>query len=372
MQYKQDFNTRPTGALWANNVDSAKLKAKPENAPVTAACGPDGSNCLRIIYRHSDGIHKHPFSSPAFVQESGQWTWAVSDTTHSNTATDVYQRNINISGNTAGTARYNDTAVPKKAYTLFYDIMFENGFDFAKGGKLPGLASAEFDSGCTEDGDAKRLPTNWSIRLMWRPNGRLQLYSYDQSRPSGSCGIYRTLDESAGDAPYEVPGQFNANDGKFRFKPGVWYTLRISVQVNDNNSVVRDSNGNPVSGNGKVSLAVKSRDGAEKRLLIFPNVPLRDECDGPCSGTVPDSPATWANAFFFSTFHGGNELKRLTCQSTTMPSGYSGLTQQRYNELCASQWNPAIFPNLTWNPMRPTAARFDNILVNEGYTEAPF
>jgi hypothetical protein len=76
-------------------------------------------------------------------------------------------------------------------------------------------------------------------------------------------------------------------------------------------------------------------------------VALRDECDGPCPSTAPDSKETWVNALFFSTFFGGNETKRTTCvdsvQSTLeivvpgpMPS-YAGLTQSVFDTLCASQ-----------------------------------
>ncbi|MDB5801591.1 MAG: hypothetical protein JWL63_2530 [Rhodocyclales bacterium] len=393
VRYRQTFDTLATGALWKNNLDSAKPKAHPENALVTASCGTGGSTCLRIVYRQSDGIHKQPPSSPVFVTASGVINWTPSDAGHSNTATDVLQANLPIDGKTDGSSKDSNAAVPAKAYTLSYDVYFEPGFDFAKGGKLPGLAAAAFDSGCTEDGNAKRSGTNWSERIMWRANGRVELYSYDQTRPSGSCGINKMIDQVAGDPPYEVPGQI-PNDSKFRFKPGIWYTIRLSVKMNDNNAnvyqrdgsgaLVRDANGDPIplSGNGEVSLAIKSADGATKRLMVYTNVALRDECNGPCSGTPPDTKATWVNALFFSTFHGGNETKRLTCidlsKSTmtnvvqkAMPS-YSGLTQARFDQLCASQINVPIFPILTWNPLRLTAARYDNMVVTEGYTAQAF
>ncbi|MDB5801592.1 MAG: Carbohydrate-binding family [Rhodocyclales bacterium] len=392
VRYRQTFDTLATGALWKNNLDSAKPTAHKENALVTASCGTGGSTCLRIVYRHPDGIHKQPFSSPVFATTSGVINWAPSDSTHTNTATDVLQANLPIDGTTDGSSKDSNAAIPAKAYTLAYDVYFEPGFDFAKGGKLPGLAAAAFDSGCTEDGNNKRSGTNWSERIMWRANGRVEMYSYDQSRPSGSCGINKMIDQVAGDPPYEVPGQI-PNDGKFRFKSGIWYTVRVSVKMNDNNAnvyqkdgsgnLVLDASGDPivVSGNGEVSLAIKSADGATKRLMVYSNVALRDECNGPCSGTPPDTKATWINGLFFSTFHGGNETKRLTCidPSSTMTNvvqkampSYSGLTQARFNALCASQINVPLFPILTWNPQTNTAARFDNMIITDGYTSAPF
>jgi len=350
---------------------------------------------LRIVYRQPSGILKQPASNPVFATTGGVIDWAASDATHTNTATDVEQQNLPIDGKTDGTGTKTDTPVPSKAYTLTYNVYFEPGFDFAKGGKLPGLASAAFDSGCTEDGNVKRAPTNWSERVMWRENGRLEIYSYDQSRPSGNCGITVMVDAQPGDAPYEVPGVFNAADGKFRFKTGVWYTIRLSVRMNDNNSVVyqRDASGNvmldpagdPIvlSGNGEVSMAIESADASVKRLIVLPNVALRDECYGKtCPSPVPDTKSTWVNDVFFSTFFGGNETKRLTCVNQSASSltnvvpnpmpNYPGLTQPVFNQLCASQLVPYIWPSLTWNPQTPTAADFDNFVVQQGYTNAPF
>ncbi|MEC5386906.1 cellulose binding domain-containing protein [Uliginosibacterium sp. H3] len=378
--YRQSFNALSAG-LWNNNIDSSKIKAHPENASVTTGCGPDNSNCFRVVYRHADGIHKQPAANPVFTTTSGLIEWTPSGTGITNTATDVTQANIAIDGSTNDLGKASNTPVPGKAYTLSYDVYFEPGFDFAKGGKLPGLAAAAFDSGCTEDGNAKRQNGNWSVRIMWRANGRVELYSYDQTRPSGSCGITRMIDEQAGDPPYEVPDQIPA-DSKFRFKPGTWYTVRLALKLNDNNLVIyqKDANGKlvldstgspiPTAGNGEVNLAIKSADGSVKRQITYQNVALRDECNGACPASVPDTKSTWINGLFFSTFFGGNEVKRTTCLQP-MPS-YAGLTQARFDQLCASQKNPAIFPNLTWNPQRPSAARFDNMTVTEGYVSTPF
>jgi hypothetical protein len=390
--YKQTFDALSPG-LWKKNLDGSKVKAHATNAQVTTGCGKDGSNCLRIVYRDASGLHKQPASDPVFTGSGSSIDWTPSDADHTNTATDVVQENIDIDGSTTGTSTATATAVPSKAYTLSYDVYFEPGFDFAKGGKLPGLAAAAFDSGCTEDGNTKRQGSNWSERLMWRANGRLQLYSYDQSRPSGSCGIETTIDDLPGDPQFELPGTIPSDD-KFRLQPGTWYSVRLSVRVNDNASVtylvdtsgkpILDADGykQPIGGNGAVSLAIESADGATKRHLVFSNVALRDECDGPCPSTAPDSKETWVNALFFSTFFGGNETKRTTCvdsvQSTLeivvpgpMPS-YAGLTQSVFDTLCASQMNAAIYPKLTWNPQTPSAARFDNFVVNEGYTGGGF
>jgi len=388
--YKQTFDALKVG-LWTKNLDGAKIKAHPENAAVATACGSDNSQCFRVTYRHADGIHKQPPSSPVFSGSGTSTAWTDSDSGHSNTATDVIQANISIDGTVTGHSTASAKAVPSKAYTLSYQMYFEPGFDFAKGGKLPGLAAAAFDSGCTEDGSDKRQTSNWSERLMWRANGRLQLYSYDQSRASGSCGVEMTIDWKDGEPKFEQPGLI-PNDDKFRLKAGVWYSVQLSVRVNDNNSVKykldasgqpeKDADGyiQPISGNGAVALYIKSADGSQRRQIVFNDVALRDECDGPCPATVPDSPESLVNGVFFSTFYGGNETKRTTCvdeaKSTlttvvpaAMPS-YPGLTQPVFDKLCSTQKNTFIFPKLTWNPQTPSAVRFDNFVVTQGFTTA--
>ncbi len=306
VRYLQIFNPLQPAALWKNNLDGTKIKAHPENAQITAGCGTADSACLRVVYRHTDGIHKQPPPTPLFTTTGGVIDWTPSDAGHTGTATDVIQANLPIDGTVDGTGKDSNAPIPAKAYTLTYDFYFEPGFDFAKGGKLPGLAAKAFDSGCTEDGNKKRNVKNWSVRVMWRNNGRLQLYSYDQTRPSGGCGVMQMMDAVEGDAPYEEPGKPPVDD-KFRFQTGKWYTLRLSVQVNDNDSVVykKDAAGKlvlddigapvPISGNGEVSLAVQAADGSATRLLVSRDVALRDECNGPCPVVVPDSQDAWVN-----------------------------------------------------------------------------
>ncbi len=224
-RYMQTFNDLPTKALWAHHLDGVKPAAHPENILVTAGCGQDGSNCLRQVYRHADGIRRHPASNPVFATDrTGKVTWAQPGPRETNTATDVIQANIMIK-NAAG------VPVPSKSTTLSYKLFFEPGFDFARGGKLPGLAAKVFDSGCTEEGSAKRSGSNWSVRLMWRANGRVELYSYDQSRPAGSCGISTLVDHIEGESHDEVPGQDPTGRTKLRSPSGSTITMRSSTSA---------------------------------------------------------------------------------------------------------------------------------------------
>ncbi len=70
-------------------------------------------------------------------------------------------------------------------FSLSYDLRFDPGFDFSRGGKLPGLGPETPVTGgrpVTEAG--------WSARPMWREEGLLTSYTYHQDKKIGT-GDYR-------------------------------------------------------------------------------------------------------------------------------------------------------------------------------------
>lgn len=82
------------------------------------------------------------------------------------------------------------TSEYKNEIMLEYDILFENGFEWVKGGKLPGLRGGNKNIATT--GCVTPQPKNaWSFRLMWSRNGSILLYIYDQSRNEKNiaCGV---------------------------------------------------------------------------------------------------------------------------------------------------------------------------------------
>lgn len=78
------------------------------------------------------------------------------------------------------------TPLPKQAFTgpesrfirLEYQMLFQPGFNWVKGGKLPGILSGS-EQGCNADcsggGSAESC---FSTRMMWRANGEGELYLY--------------------------------------------------------------------------------------------------------------------------------------------------------------------------------------------------
>jgi hypothetical protein len=53
---------------------------------------------------------------------------------------------------------------------LSYEIAFEAGFDWVKGGKLPGLRGGLNSTGCSGGNQANGQDC-FSFRVMWRENG---------------------------------------------------------------------------------------------------------------------------------------------------------------------------------------------------------
>jgi hypothetical protein len=89
---------------------------------------------------------------------------------------------------------------------LAYDVEFEPGLDFVKGGKLPGLYGGDAPSG---GADTSR---GYSTRYMWRAGGAGEVYAY--------------LPEKKG-----VYGE-SISRGAWAFTPGQWQRLEQEVIVN--------------------------------------------------------------------------------------------------------------------------------------------
>jgi len=92
---------------------------------------------------------------------------------------------------------------------LRYQVRFQSGFDFVKGGKLPGLYGGDGPTG----GDEVTGENGFSMRLMWRKQGQGELYEYVANKESD-------YGESVG-------------RGRWRFTPGQWVTVEQEIVLND-------------------------------------------------------------------------------------------------------------------------------------------
>lgn len=97
---------------------------------------------------------------------------------------------------------------PDSAVCLRYRVRFPEGFDFVKGGKLPGLYAGAAPSG----GEEVTGDNGWSVRVMWREYGEGELYEYIVNKP-GEFGL-------------------SVGRGAFRFVPGRWTTVELEIVPN--------------------------------------------------------------------------------------------------------------------------------------------
>ena len=144
---------------------------------------------------------------------------------------------------------------PSEELWLSYHIKFEENFDFAKGGKLPGLTSG----GSRYTGGKRPLKGDgWSARFMWKPLGGAVVYLY-----------YVDMWGKWGD---------NLPLRPFGFKPGKWHRIIQHIKLNSSDKA-----------NGVLNVWIDGR----KRLSIS-DVRFRIGDKG------------LIDSLYFSTFHGGN------------------------------------------------------------------
>ena len=107
---------------------------------------------------------------------------------------------------------------------LSYDVQFEEGFDFVKGGKLPGLFGGEGNTG----GGIPTGMDGFSARMMWRGNGRVVQYVYYPDQP----------EHFGHDMPWTDP----ATGEDLMFTPGTWHNVVHQLKLNtpgERNGVLR-------------------------------------------------------------------------------------------------------------------------------------
>lgn len=157
-------------------------------------------------------------------------------------------------GPQAGGIQFVRTLPESNEYYLDYYFKVEKGFDFVKGGKLPGLTSGgdKFTGGHhPENGEG------WSARYMWLNDGTLIVYLY-----------FVDMKSKYGD-------QLSLK--KVKIIPGNWHRITQRIVLNTNNKK-----------NGIVQVWFD-----EKKVVDQRGLRLRFDDKGKI------------DAFYFSTFHGG-------------------------------------------------------------------
>jgi len=202
---QEDFDTEPDAGLAAGLLDDPEIS-------LAKGQGPDGSDAIRVAYvGYERGSHR---------------------------VTKIHS----LSGTCTSA-------------TLSYDVRFDEGFQFVKGGKLHGLSPKT-----PVTGGQKRMPQGWSARVIFRQNGYAGSYIYDQNVEK-KWGV-------GGKSREQV------------FFPGCWHRVDFQVQLND-----------PGQSNGWSRIFVDGHKVQESHGLEYR------------SQGGPDS---LMQRFLFSTFHGGS------------------------------------------------------------------
>lgn len=155
-------------------------------------------------------------------------------------------------------------SLPKSYEALYvsYDIKFASGFDFVRGGKLPGLCGYDNTqspgSGCNTGGGFPDGFDGWSARGMWREDGVMENYVYHSSQ-----------DNFYGDDEYWGESAI----------PGQWHSIQHHVVLNT-----------PGKADGVLEAWFDGKKVLDERAFVYRK-----------TGNIG------INLFYFSTFYGGND-----------------------------------------------------------------
>ncbi|ESO97120.1 hypothetical protein LOTGIDRAFT_143482 [Lottia gigantea] len=119
-----------------------------------------------------------------------------------------------------GAQFYTKVGSPRDSMTLTYDVYFQKGLDFVKGGKLPGLYGG--DPGCS---GGRHSHDCLSTRFMWRPHGDGEMYAYmPADQANGFC-------DKKGNDCNDAYG-ISIGRGSWRFRTGQWDTISQHIHLN--------------------------------------------------------------------------------------------------------------------------------------------
>ena len=117
----------------------------------------------------------------------------------------------------------------EEAY-LSYRIKFKSGFDFVRGGKLPGLGGGDTPTGS----DQANGVDGWTGRFMWRTDFQGTSGSPQQlSSNAISYAKYLTSGFNNDGAQEDKEYWVGANSNRSTMQSGVWYHLTQRVKMND-------------------------------------------------------------------------------------------------------------------------------------------
>ncbi|KAI0792650.1 hypothetical protein C8Q75DRAFT_804386 [Abortiporus biennis] len=117
-----------------------------------------------------------------------------------------------------------------KEATLSYTTYFPKGFDWVKGGKLPGFYGGDDPKTAVSCSGGRHSETCFSVRYMWRAGGAGELYTYTPPSASKANEKLCTLTPES-----ECNPEYGNSDGRglFTFAEGARTLITMRVLLND-------------------------------------------------------------------------------------------------------------------------------------------
>jgi len=175
----------------------------------------------------------------------------------------------------AGPSDFSELLKGAKEVLFSYSVMFASDWDWVKGGKLPGIFGGEGDSSFQCSGGRKEDRCRcFSLRLMWRSNGKGEIYAYMPPHEENTKALLSVPPKSHGNYDYG----FSVGSGSFTFDRGSWITIAQRVKLND-----------PGANDGELQLWIDGKSVINTAGLVF-----------------HDSLASHVHGAHFQTFFGGH------------------------------------------------------------------
>jgi len=160
-------------------------------------------------YTTTDLANQWSATSSAGIEQGRVAIEAGENNNHGNVMRIKYEANKRGLG--AGGVQWKTRIPSSDELYVSYWVKFQEGFDFVRGGKIPGLAGGTMNTG----GKKPNGLDGWSGRMMWRPIGEAVQYVYfpDQKNITGK------------DFPWDVNSQKS-------FIPGKWHKVETRIKMN--------------------------------------------------------------------------------------------------------------------------------------------
>ncbi|KII95657.1 polysaccharide lyase family 14 protein [Plicaturopsis crispa FD-325 SS-3] len=177
----------------------------------------------------------------------------------------------------------------KREAVLSYRVMFEPGWEWVKGGKLPGVFGGSGPPSYKCSGGRPTVNERcrcFGLRLMWRANGAGELYAYMPPTQSNTRALL-SVPNSIKNPDYGI----SVGRGAWTFQAGVWTAVAIRVRLNDLGSE-----------DGEIEVFVNGGSVIHVKSLTFRGAKV----DGEGFETTGDEDDVKIKGMHFQTFFGGH------------------------------------------------------------------